>query len=136
MRNTLASCIEVNKSGPLRKILAALKRPLYESIYDFERNCLRGFFRRFFYDIQPGAKYVWDILPSLRVKAADSVITVNFEVRRGANSRLSNGQPKSLLEDFEAKVALFNSLLEENQDLWDCEFDLTKIQWAVFEVLV
>ena len=78
---------------------------------------------------------MWDILPSLRVKAADSVITVNFEVRRGANARLSNGQPKSLLEDFEAKVALFNSLLEENQDLWDCEFDLTKLQWAVIEVL-
>ena len=88
---------------------------------------MRGFFRRFLYDIQPGATYVLDVLPSIKVKAADNVITVNFEVRRGANTRLSNGQSTSLLEDFEAKVALFNALVEENENLWNYDFDLTKL---------
>ena len=135
MRHNLASCTQVNDSGPLRKILASLKRPLYESIWRFEANSMRGFFRRFLYDVQPGAKYVWDILPSLRVKAADSVITVNLEVRRGVNAHLSSGHPKSLLEDFEAKVALYNALVEENEDLWTCDFQLTKLQWAVIEAM-
>ena len=65
LRESLASCVEVNRSGPLRSALAALKKPLLKSIHNFESHCIVGLLRRHFYDVQPGARYVWDILPSV-----------------------------------------------------------------------
>jgi len=67
MENSVTSCKEVNQSGPLRTILAALKKPLLKSLFHFREHGLRGIFRRHFYDLQPGAPYVWDTLQSLQI---------------------------------------------------------------------
>ena len=36
LRDSLAPCVEVNESGPLRSVLAALKKPLLKTIHNFE----------------------------------------------------------------------------------------------------
>ena len=70
---------------------------------------------------------MWDILPSIKIKIGENVHTINFEVRKGGNERLSKSQKQYSLGEVEEKVAIFNALVKDNEDLWNYDFNLTRV---------
>ena len=78
IRTSIPSCVDVNESGPLRTVLAAIKKPLVKGLHNFQYNGVRGIFRRHLSAMQPAVLDHLIVVKKIQVKTPQNEFVLSL----------------------------------------------------------